>query len=115
MASEGGGAELVSSEEGRRAIEQGQKILIEDTGSFLNLSSIRFEPAPAGSSLSHPTVMAYRQAGMFVAFLHDSDTPGFARMMNAILDGRPFVEAVSVGYRDNIHSLWRRFAAGEQK
>jgi hypothetical protein len=35
---------------------------------------------------------AYRQAGMFVAYLHDTDVPGFARMMNAILNGRPFVE-----------------------
>jgi hypothetical protein len=36
-------------------------------------------------------------------------------MMNAILDGRPFVEAVSVGYQDNIQSLWQNFVAAEQK
>jgi len=52
---------------------------------------------------------------MFVAFLHDADTPGFGRMMNAILDGRPFVEAVNVGYHDNIQSLWQKFAVVEQK
>ena len=54
--------------------------------------------------------MAYRQAGMFVSFLHDTDTPGFARMMNAILDGRPFVEAVDTGYHQDVQSLWQQFA-----
>jgi hypothetical protein len=59
--------------------------------------------------------MAYRQAHMFVEFLHNSDTAGFDRMMNAILDGRPFVEAVQIGYQDNIQSLWQKFAAAEPK
>lgn len=111
MVSGGGGAEFVSPQEARRAIERGEHIDIEDAGNLLNLSEIRFERAPAGISWSHRTVMAYRQAGMFVAFLHDYDTPGFNRMMDAILDGRTFVEAVSVGYHDNIHSLWQKFAA----
>jgi hypothetical protein len=53
--------------------------------------------------------MAYRQAGMFVTFLRDSDTPGFARMMNAILEGHPFVEAVNVGYQQDVQSLWQKF------
>jgi hypothetical protein len=47
---------------------------------------------------------------MFVSYLHDSDAPGFARVMNAILDGRPFVEAVDVGYHQDVHALWQRFA-----
>jgi hypothetical protein len=47
---------------------------------------------------------------MFVAYLHDSDAPGFARMMNAILDGRPFVDAVDVGYRQDVNALWQKFA-----
>jgi len=115
MVSRGGGAEFVSEREARRAIERGEHIDIEDAGNFLNLSEIRFERAPAGLNPSHRTVMAYRQAGMFVAFLHDSDTSGFTRMMNAILEGRSFAEALSVGYQDDIHSLWQKFAAAEQK
>jgi hypothetical protein len=111
MVSRGGGDEFVSPQEARRAIERGEHIDIEDAGNFLNLSEIRFERAPAGISWSHRTVMAYRQAGMFVAFLHDYDTLGFNRMIDAILDGRTFVEAVSVGYHDNIYSLWQKFAA----
>jgi hypothetical protein len=30
-------------------------------------------------------------------------------MMNAILDGRPFVEAVGVGYHEDVRSLWEKF------
>ena len=55
-------------------------------------------------------MLAYRQAGMFVTYLHDSDGLAFARMMNAILDDRSFVEAVTVGYHEDIQSLWKRFA-----
>lgn len=110
MVSGGGGAEFVSEREARAAIERGETIAIEDIGSFANLSEIRFERAAARWDPSHRTVMAYRQAGMFVSFLHDTDTPGFARMMNAILDGRPFVEAVDTGYHQDVQSLWQKFA-----
>jgi hypothetical protein len=110
MASGGGGAEFVSEREARAAIERGEHIVINDTGSFTNLGEIRFERAPARATASDRTVMAYRQAGMFVSWLHDTDTPGFARMMNAILDGRPFVEAVDTGYHRDVQSLWQRFA-----
>jgi hypothetical protein len=46
---------------------------------------------------------------MFVKYLRETDGPGFDRMMNAILDGRSFAEAVSVGYHDDVRSLWRKF------
>jgi hypothetical protein len=110
MVSGGGGAEFVDEQEARAAIERGEHITIDDTGSLWNLSEIRFEQVPAGATASHRTVMAYRQAGIFVAYLHDSDAPGFARMMDAILDGRPFVEAVAVGYQQDVHALWKEFA-----
>jgi hypothetical protein len=109
MVSGGGGAEVVVEQEARAAIERGEHIAIEDTGSFANLTEVRFERAPSRATPLHRTVMAYRQAGMFVAYLHDSDAPGFARMMNAILDGRPFVKAVDAGYRQDVQSLWQKF------
>jgi hypothetical protein len=31
-------------------------------------------------------------------------------MVNAILDGRPFVDAVDTGYHQDVHSLWQKFA-----
>jgi hypothetical protein len=111
MVSEGGGAEFVSEEEARAAIERGERIAIDDAGSLSTLLlGVRFERAPPGATPSHQIVMAYRQAGMFVSYLHDSDGPGFARMMNAILDGRPFVEAVDAGYHQDVHALWQAFA-----
>jgi hypothetical protein len=53
--------------------------------------------------------MAYRQAGLFVGFLHETNPVGFARMMNAIPDGRPFAEAVTIGHEIDIQMLWLRF------
>jgi hypothetical protein len=110
MASGGGGAEFVSEQEARAAIDRGAHIAIDDTASLGNLVEVRFEGAPPPATPSHLIVLAHRQAGMFVTYLHDFDGPSFARMMNAILDGRPFVEAVSVGYREDVHSLWQKFA-----
>ena len=71
---------------------------------------MRFEREPPPGTMSHQIVTAYRQAGMFVAWLHDTDAPGFARMMDAILDGRSFVQAVDIGYHQDMHSLWQKFA-----
>jgi hypothetical protein len=56
-------------------------------------------------------VLAYRQAGMFVNYLRQSDGPAFDRMMAAILDGRAFAEAVAAGYHEDARSLWKKFAA----
>jgi hypothetical protein len=110
MASEGGGAEFVSEEESRAAIERGERIAIDDTESLSTLlAGIRYERAPLAATPSHQIVMAYRQAGMFVSYLHDSDAAGFARMINAILDGRPFVEAMDAGYHQDVHALWQKF------
>ena len=110
MVSKGGGAELVSDEEARAAIQRGEQIVIDDAGSLQKLVDVRLERAPVKKAPWYPVVLAYRQAGMFVTYLHDSDGPAFARMMNAILDGRSFVEAVTVGYHEDIQSLWKRFA-----
>jgi hypothetical protein len=94
MISGGGGAELVSEEEARIAIQRGEVIAMDDAGSLQSLGDIRFHSAPIKTAPSwYPVVMAYRQAGMFVNYLRESDAPAFERMMNAILDGRPFAEA----------------------
>ena len=111
MVSGGGGAELVSEQEARAAIQRGERIAVDDAGSLQNLVNVRLERAPAKpSSFWYPVVLAYRQAGMFVTYLHESDERAFARMMNAILDGRPFAEAVTASYHEDIQSLWKKFA-----
>ncbi|MBV8574696.1 MAG: hypothetical protein JOZ58_06595 [Acetobacteraceae bacterium] len=109
MVSGGGGAELVSEEEARAAIQRGDQIAIDDAGSLQNVVDIRFESAPAKTASWYRGVLAYRQAGMFVTYLRELDAPGFDRMMSAILDDRTFAEAVTVGYHDDVRSLWQKF------
>jgi hypothetical protein len=46
---------------------------------------------------------------MFVAYLRESDGPAFNRMMNAILNGSTFAEAMTIGYHDDMQSLWQKF------
>jgi hypothetical protein len=117
MVSNGGGAELVSEEEARAAIQRGEQIVIDDTGSLQSLAEVRFDRAPAKQTPSwYPVVLAYRQAGVFVNYLRESDRLAFERMMNAILDGRAFAEAVTVGYHDDVRSLWQKFkSSSDQK
>ncbi len=112
MISEGGGAELVSEREARAAIDRGERIAIDDAGSPQTTIDIRFDKAPEKQSPSwYPIVLAYRQAGMFVSYLHESDKPAFDRMLGAILDGRVFAEAVDAGYHEDVRSLWQKFAS----
>jgi hypothetical protein len=103
------GAELVSEDEARAAIQRGEKIVIDDGGSLSTLTDVRLEKEPAHKPAWYPVVLAYREAGMFVNYLRESDEPAFDRMMNAILDDRPFAEAVTIGYHDNVRSLWEKF------
>jgi hypothetical protein len=109
MVSAGGGAELVNEEEARAAIQRGEQIVIDDAGSVRNLGDVRLERAPANKPAWYPVVLAYREAGMFVTYLRESDRPAFDRLMNAILDGRTFAEAVTVNYHDDARSLWQKF------
>ena len=70
---------------------------------------ITFEIPPERPNSSLRTLMAYRQAGLFVTYLHDSNPVGFGRMMGAILDGRSFTEAVTMGYEADARALWLEF------
>jgi hypothetical protein len=109
MVSGGGAAEGVSELQARDAIGHGDHIATESAGSLLNLGSVKFEQTPETPNTSFRIQLAYRQAGMFVAFLYETNPAGFARMMDAILDGRPFAEAVPTGYESDLHTLWSRF------
>jgi len=109
MVSRGGGAEGVSELQARDAIRRGDHIAIESSSSLFNLAAVKFAQPPETPNTSFLTEMAYRQVGLFVAFLHETDPVGFARMMNAILDGRPFAEAVAAEYETDLKTLWLRF------
>ena len=114
MVSGGGGAEGVSERQARDAIRRGDHIAVESAGSLFNLFGVRFEHAPETPDSSFRVQLAYRQAGLFVAFLHDTNPDGFARMMNAILDSHPFADAVATGYGTNLQTLWSRFAQAKE-
>ncbi len=83
MVSGGGGAEGVSELQARDAIRRGDHIAVESAGSLSNLVFVKFEQPPETPNTSFRFQMAYRQAGLFVTFLHDTNPDGFARMMNA--------------------------------
>ena len=105
----GGGAELVSEEEALAAIQRGEKIFVDDAGSVKSLGDVQLERAPTNKPAWYPVVLAYREAGMFVTYLRESDGPAFDRMMNAILGGSSFAEAMAIGYHDDALSLWQKF------
>jgi hypothetical protein len=87
-------------------MRHGDHIAIESSSSLLNLADVKFAQPPEIPDTSFRILMAYRQAGLFVTFLRDTNPAGFARMMNAILDGRPFAEAVTTGYETDLQALW---------
>jgi hypothetical protein len=110
MLSSGGGAELVGEDEARAAIRRGERIVIDKTGGLSKLTDVPLEKEPENRPAWYPVVLAYREAGMFVNYLRESDRPAFDRMMDAVLDDRSFAEAVAVGYHDNARSLWEKFS-----
>jgi hypothetical protein len=114
MVSEGGGAEFVSEAEARDALRRGDRIAMESKGSWRNLTAINFEN-PSATPNGLRAMLGYRQAGLFVTFLHDRDAAGFARMMAVVLDGRPLTEAVSAGYGGDLRTLWADFLRANEQ
>ncbi len=114
MVSGGGGAEFVSEIEARDAIRRGDRIAIESEGTWRNLTGIKFEN-PSETPAGLRAMMGYRQAGLFVTFLHDRDAGGFSRMMAAVLDGRKFGEAVMAGYGRDLRALWADFLRANER
>jgi hypothetical protein len=113
MVSGGGGAEEISESQAREAIRRGDHIAIESAGSLFNLAAVKFQRSLETPNNSFRTQMAYRQAGLFVTFLHDTSPVGFARMMDAVLDGVPFAEAVTTAFETDLTTLWLRLARAQ--
>jgi hypothetical protein len=114
MVSNGGGAESVSEAEAREAIRSGDRIDVSGADELLNVVTIVFERPPRVPDTQPRIRMAYRQAGLFVAFLRDRDPAGFARMMGAILGGHRVVEAVRAGYGTDVPALWADFVRANE-
>ncbi len=71
MVSGGGGAEQVSEAQARDAILRGDHIAVRGEGSLFDFVNIRMVDQPVVPDTSFRIEMAYRQAGMFTAFLHE--------------------------------------------
>ena len=115
MVSDGGGAEAVSVADARDAIRWGDQIAVTRAGSLFDWVGVRMEQPPQVPDTSLRIHMAYRQAGLFVAFLRETNPAAFAVMMQAILDGRPFAEAVETGYQTDLEALWLRFVKSTEE
>lgn len=102
--SEGGGAETASTENAIDALRHGQHFEPDESEWFLfpkNASSYRLAPH-----------MFYRQAALFVAFMHDSDPVAFEKMLKLVAAKTAFSEAVASSYHKRLPSLWSSFLCG---
>lgn len=102
-ASNGGGAENVSVEAAQQAIRSG--ITIQPT---LNSGLWNYLTQPA-SPPENNWHMYYRQAGMFVQYLHDSDPVAFAHLLEALRNTKDLKQAWSIAYKKNLDDLWLQF------
>jgi hypothetical protein len=55
--------------------------------------------------------MAYRQAGLFVAFLRAQQPEAFKMSLGRLLDGERFKTAFEAGYGRNVAEMRARFVA----
>jgi hypothetical protein len=58
--------------------------------------------------------MFYRQAGMFVSYLRDSDPRAFARLLAAVEAHQDFAHAFKGAYGAAIQPQWQQFLAHSQ-
>lgn len=99
----GGGAENVGADAAWQALRAGQ----------------RFEPDASQSPLfpknawhyGLQTQLYYRQAALFVDFLHDRDPEAFKQMLLAVAARSTFAEALSAAFLKPLPMLWQEFLA----
>lgn len=99
--SNGGGAETVTREEAINSIKSGHSFLPEDQGSPLM-------PKSAASYNLKPH-MYYRQAEIFVGYIHDINPAAFELFLIAIEQGKSFSMAMESTYGENVDLLWKQF------
>jgi hypothetical protein len=114
MVSDGGGAEGTSDADAIAALRQGYAILVADTGLWRDFASIRFEAEPphAGKDfLAARQRLAYREAGLFVAWLRQEEPKGFVALLQRLEDGAAFGDAFRRSYVTSASERWREFLA----
>lgn len=101
--SHGGGAETVSVQAARAAINQGKHFVPEATQSWLG--------AKHAASYGLEAHMYYRQAALFVEHLHDSEPAAFERLIRSLAGGAQFDSSVRSAYATPLDELWTQFIA----
>ncbi|MET3136161.1 hypothetical protein AAKU61_000499 [Undibacterium sp. GrIS 1.2] len=99
--SAGGGAETVTNEEALKSIKAGHSFSPEDYGSPL-------APKSAASYDLKPH-MYYRQAAIFVEYLHNSNPAAFKQLLLSIEHGQSFSQGLRGAYGEDVDTLWRGF------
>lgn len=104
----GGGAENVSVEAAEQAIRAGTTIHPTlDSGLWNYLT--RSPSAPENN-----WHLYYRQAGMFVQYLHDRDPLAFAHLLDALRTSKDLQQAWPLAYTVSLDEAWLQFVRGIQ-
>ena len=101
--SNGGGAENVSVQAAEQAIRSGTTIHPTLNSGFWNY--LTQTPSPPENNWH----MYYRQAGMFVQYLHDSDPIAFAHLLEALRLTKDMQSAWSIAYKKSVDEMWLQF------
>lgn len=97
LASQGAGAERVSSSEARAAILRGETFAPASTGNLLER-----RPPPM------PVQMFYRQSEMFVAYLRERDPALFVVFLESLRE-ETFAGSFATHFGGSVSELWRGF------
>lgn len=101
--SNGGGAEQVSVQAAEQAIRNGTTIHPTLNTGFWNY--LTQPPSPPENNWH----MYYRQSGMFVQYLHDSDPIAFSNLLEALRLTKDMQPAWSIAYKKSVDEMWLRF------
>lgn len=101
--SNGGGAEDVSVQAAEQAIRSGITIYPTLNSGFWNY--LTQPPSPPENNWH----MYYRQATMFVQYLHDSDPIAFAHLLEALRLTKDMQPAWSIAYKKSVDEMWLQF------
>ena len=101
----GGGAETVAPETAAAAIAEGRMLRPTLDSGFWSYR----RQGPEGTGIDWP--MFYRQSGMFVTYLHDSDPVAFNALLQALQRHGALEAAWAEVYTDGVNAAWARFAA----
>lgn len=99
----GGGAETITDHEAYAAIHAGKRFKPE-------ASQWAVFPQTA-ATYGLKTHMFYRQAELFVRFMHDKDASAFERMIKDVERKKPLSAAIQENYGASLEELWEMFIA----